>query len=162
MDPLTTPDSQDGFMDEVDPATFLMVIRGNTASGKSTTATTLRQRIGGMYPLVLQLAVDGVPVTVTLGAPPAKSEACGGTGIALFQTSLLPVERKPRLATRLGRCSRHQRRLRCASRRPGVRLPFHRRRAETGGLDGGLEPGLAVVFPAAAVECIREETWPAR
>jgi uridine kinase len=52
MDPLTTPDSQDGFMDEVDPATFLMVIRGNTASGKSTTATTLRQRIGGKVALV--------------------------------------------------------------------------------------------------------------
>ena len=30
-----------------------------------------------MYPLVLELAVDGVPDTVTRGAPPAESEACG-------------------------------------------------------------------------------------
>jgi hypothetical protein len=52
-----------------------------------------------MYPLVRELAVDGVPVTVTLGAPSAQSEACGGTGIALLQNSLLSVERKPGLPT---------------------------------------------------------------
>ena len=52
-----------------------------------------------MYPLVRELAVDGVPVTVTLGVPPAKSEACGGTGIAVLQTRLLSVASKPGHAT---------------------------------------------------------------
>jgi hypothetical protein len=39
-------------MDEVDAATFLVVIRGDTASGKSTTAAALRERIGGNTALV--------------------------------------------------------------------------------------------------------------
>ena len=52
-----------------------------------------------MYPLVLELAVDGVPVTVTLGPPPAESEACGERVLksskqGFYQWLMIPVTQR--------------------------------------------------------------------
>ena len=70
-----------------------------------------------MYPLVLDLAADGVPVAVTC-------RVLGFSKQAFYAWRANPVTR-----ARLGRRAPDQRRARHPRRRPGVRVPVHRRRA---------------------------------
>lgn len=48
-----------------------------------------------MYPLVVELAADGIPVAVSLRAPPSWSEARGGTGLEARSPALLPLAGRP-------------------------------------------------------------------
>ncbi len=86
------------------------------------------------YPLVLDLAADGIPVAVT----------CRVLGFS--KQVLLQVAQKPCHTTRLGRRTSDQRRPRNPWRRPRVRVPVHRRRAPRQGHHRGREPGRETVF----------------
>ena len=70
-----------------------------------------------MYPLVRDLAADRIPVAVTCRV------------LGLLQAGVLQVAGQPGQPARLGRRAPDQRRRRHPPRRPGVRLPVHRRRA---------------------------------
>ncbi|GAT88827.1 transposase [Paenarthrobacter nicotinovorans] len=70
-----------------------------------------------IYPLVTDLAAHAVPVAVT----------CRVLGNS--QARLLPVEGQPGDGTGLGRCAPGQRCLGHPRGRPGIRVPFYRRRA---------------------------------
>lgn len=102
-----------------------------------------------MYPLVRELAATDaplrVPVTVT----------CFGVG--LLQAGVLRLGEAPCLRPRVGGGASDQRRRRRPPRRPGLRLPLHRRRARGARLHRLRAAGLAAVLPAAAVERLRQE-----
>jgi hypothetical protein len=122
----TTPDCQDGFMDEVDAATFLMVKRGNTASGKNTTATALREHIGGQRSAsagLLSVAIapwrrkkvpvrDAVPMIDSI-ARAASTAGCSVILEGVFNSRLAVTKRSD--ATKAGRSALYSERQRSAS-----------------------------------------------
>ena len=89
------------------------------------------------YPLVLDLAADGIPVAVTC-------RVLGFSKQAFYQWQPSPVS-----AAGLGRRAPDQRRRRHPPRRPGVRVPVHRRRAARPRHHRRREPGRAAVLAAA-------------
>ena len=73
-----------------------------------------------MYPLVRELAADGIPVAVTCRV------------LKIAQTALLPVAGRPGHRRRLGRGAPGERPVRRPPRGPGVRLPAAGRRGPRG------------------------------
>src|SRR3712207_8658545 len=98
-----------------------------------------------MYPLVRGLAAQKIPVAVTYRV------------LGLLQAGVLQVVRRSGQPARLGRRAPDQRRLRHPPRRPGVRLPVHRRRAPRAWGEGRGEPGRAVVLATADLVGVRQE-----
>jgi hypothetical protein len=88
------------------------------------------------YPLVRDLADDGIPVTVTC-------RVLGFSTQGFYKWRANPVS-----STRLGRRAPDQRDHRHPRRRSGVRLPVHRRRAARRRPPGVGEPGAAAVCAA--------------
>ena len=92
------------------------------------------------YPLVRDLAADGIPVAVT----------CRVLGFS--KQAFYKWNRQPGHRSRLGRRASDQRRDRHPSRRPGVRLPVHRRRAPP---SAGVKVGERRVWRL----CSQEQLW---
>ena len=102
-----------------------------------------------MYPLVLDLAADGIPVAVTCRV------------LGLLQAGVLRVEGQTRSRQRdwddahlINAAAGHP------PRRPGVRLPVHRRRAARARHHRRREPGAPAVLPAADLVGARQEARP--